>query len=351
MPFDRDDLPTIMARTQADVELELGVDARLPHSLPAVLGRVLAGVAHGMYGYLDWQARQLLPDTAEAEFLGRHGLLKGVLPSPATFADGPVLFGGVDGTLLPGGVLLQTAAGVEYTTDADATVTGGLAAVNVTAVQAGLAGNAPLGLAVQLVTALAGINSLGSVATPGIIGGLDAETDDALRPQVLAAYREPDQSGAGYDYVGWALEVAGITRAWAVPVYDGPGTVGVYVVLDDQALTPIPDAPTLALVQAALDARRPPGTQGVTALAPTGVAINFDIRLTPDTPALRLAVVAELADLLRRESGPGVTILFSHIYQAIAVTEGLDDFTLLAPTANFTHTAAQIAILGTLTWA
>ena len=73
MSFERPDLPTLIERAIADIESRLtGADARLRRSNLNVLARVHSGAAHGLYGYLDWLAKQILPDSADAEFLERH---------------------------------------------------------------------------------------------------------------------------------------------------------------------------------------------------------------------------------------------------------------------------------------
>ena len=88
----------------------------------------------------------------------------------------------------------------------------------------------------------------------------------------------------------------------------------------------------------------------VTVAAPVAVPLDFDIRLTPDSSAIRAAIEAELRDLIFREAVPGGTLLISHIREAISIAAGEVDHVLLAPDEDQTVTAAQINTLGTLTW-
>ena len=103
-------------------------------------------------------------------------------------------------------------------------------------------------------------------------------------------------------------------------------------------------------MQTAIDAVRPIGPV-VTIAAPVAVPLAFDIRITPDSAAIRAAIEAELHDLIFREAAPGGTLLISHIREAISVAAGEVDHTLLTPVANQTVTAVQINTFGSITWA
>lgn len=150
------------------------------------------------------------------------------------------------------------------------------------------------------------------------------------------------------DYVAWALQVPGVTRAWVYPKEQGAGTVVVRFVRDEDA-SPIPDAGEVAAVQQKLDALRPV-TANLTVVAPLAVLQNFSIQLTPDTPATRAKVAAELADLYRQEAVPGGTMLLTHQREAISIAEGETDHVLISPAANQTHLAGQLPMLGNITW-
>ena len=67
--------------------------------------------------------------------------------------------------------------------------------------------------------------------------------------------------------------------------------------------------------------------------------------------AVKAAVEAELTDLLRREAEPSGTILLSHIREAVSIAAGETNYTMTAPAADVTHTTAQMATMGTITWA
>lgn len=349
MPFERPSLTDLIDRAAADIETRLpGTDARLRRSNLNVLARVHAGAVHGLYGYLDYLARQLMVDMAEGAYLERYASIWGVPRLPAAFAAGNVTFTGTTGTVVPAGTELQRADGQVYATTADVTLTSGTGTTAVRAAVAGAAGNASAGVSLTLSAPIAGINTAVTVSVGGLSQGADVEDDDSLRSRILRRIQEPPHGGNRGDYVGWALEVPGVTRAWCYPLELGPGTVTVRFVRDDDA-SPIPDAGEVAAVQAYIEERRPVTAQ-VTVVAPIAVPLDFDITLVPNTAATRAAVEAELADVLRREAEPGGTILISHLREAISVAAGETNHILNSPSADVTFTTGQIATLGTFTW-
>ena len=348
--FNRPTLPELINRARADVQSRLTLEELLRRNDPDVLAVVLAATAHGLYGYLDWQARQILPDTADSEMLDRHASLW--LDEPrkdAAAATGDLLLTGTTGTVVPIGTELSRANGYLYATTAEATLAAGAATVAVQCASTGVDTSAPASETLTFVTPITGVNSTATVAADGLSGGTDTESDSALRARVLARIKEPPHGGAAFDYETWALEVPGVTRAWVYPLELGPGTVTVRFVRDDDASI-IPDAGEVDTVQAYIDALRPVTAQ-VTVVAPVAVPLDFTIALTPATASVKAAVEAELTDLIRREAEPGGTILRSHIREAISIATGETDHTLTVPAADVTHTTGQMATMGTITWA
>ena len=349
MSFSRPTLRTLIDRTIADINARLpDADARLAFSNLNVLAYVNAGTAHGLYGFIDWLSRQIIIDTAEVEFLDRWAGIWGVTRKAAAPATGNVTFTGTNGSTISIGTLAQRADGVQYQTTALGTIASGTATVAVVAVDGGAASNAVAGVALSLVSPVAGVNGAATVASGDLTGGADAEIDTDLRDRLLARIQQPPHGGAKDDYEAWALEVAGVTRVWVYPNEMGIGTVVVRFVRDADASI-IPDAGEVTAVQTYIDARRPV-TAAVTVAAPVAVPRNFTIQLTPNTAAVQAAVQAELADLIRRESEPGGTILLSHIREAISIASGETNSIVTVPAADVTHTTGQMATMGTITW-
>ena len=105
----------------------------------------------------------------------------------------------------------------------------------------------------------------------------------------------------------------------------------------------------IAEVQTWIDARRPV-TANPTVVAPIAAPLNMSIQLLPSSQAIRDAVTAEIADLLRREAVPGGTILLTHLREAISIAAGETDHVLISPVANVTHATGLIAVPGVITW-
>jgi uncharacterized phage protein gp47/JayE len=352
MPFSRPTLKTLLDRAIADINARLPEgDARLSSNVLNVLAFVNGGAVNGLYGYLDWLAKQLMPDTAEKEYLDRWATTWKVPRKAGSPAVGnAVTFNGTDGITIPAGTSLQRTDGQKYLTTADATIVAGTASAPVVAEVVGSAGNTAVGVTLNLVSPIAGISSTATVADIGITTGSDEEKDEALRARLLARIQESPKGGAADDYVSWALEVAGVTRAWRYPGELGAGTVTVRFVRDNDVGGIIPDATAVAAVQSYLDARRPV-TADLTVVAPVAAPIDFQIQaLNPSSASVKAAVQAELSDLLMREAIPGGTILLSHIRAAISAAAGESDHVLVAPNANVVNATGYISTMGVMTW-
>jgi uncharacterized phage protein gp47/JayE len=167
---------------------------------------------------------------------------------------------------------------------------------------------------------------------------------------LLDRVRQTAHGGAAFDYVNWAKEVSGVTRAWPFPLKWGLGTVGVTFVCDNQEGTIIPTPEKVAEVQAYINERRP-ATAAPTVYAPTAKPINFTIIAVPDTQAVRTAIAAELADLISLESEPDGVILLSRINEAISLAAGEEDHSLIAPIADISIADYEIGTMGVITWA
>src|ERR1700741_241967 len=92
-----------------------GADANVPNSVLRVLSDNQGALCHLTLQYIDWLALQLLPDTAETEWLDRHGQIWLVNADGstgrkmATLSSGTGSFQGlIDGSVIPAGTQLQS---------------------------------------------------------------------------------------------------------------------------------------------------------------------------------------------------------------------------------------------------
>lgn len=348
MPFSRPLLTELVTRTRADAQSRLDAD-QMRRSDAEIYARLIAGASHELHGHLAFIAGQVLYDTAESEYLDRWASIWLTTPrKKAVAATGNVTFTGTSGVIIPINTTIVSAAGLEYATTAEVTITAGIAIAVITASIAGQAGNLVAGTLLSMASPINGVNSSVPVGVDGITQGADIEDDTSLRTRLVARIQQPPQGGAKYDYEAWALEVPGVTRVWVYPQELGAGTVTVRFVRDDD-VSVIPDAPEVLAVQDYIDERRPV-TAEVLVVAPIAVALNFTIAVTPNTSAVQAAVTAELKDLLTREAIPGTTILLSHIREAISIAAGETNYVMSAPTADIAYSIGEIAVMGVITW-
>jgi len=354
MPFERPTLTDLIDRVSSDIASRLpGMSTTLlRRSLAGILARAEAGAVHSLYGYLDFIARQALPDTAEDEYLIRWAniwLKRG--RKPATYAAGAdaVRVTGTLGAPMAKGTLFVRSDGLQYVTTEDLILTTTSGLVSVQALTPGAASNLGPGVSLSLLQPVRDINSAAVVVSPGITGGTDQETLEQLRIRLIRRIQRPPQGGNADDYETWALEVPGITRAWVYPRAMGPGTVSVVVANDDSSTAPIPDATTVAAADEYIQQLRPV-TATVYVVAVATFPIDMSIKLSPNTLTTQAAVMAELEDLFLREGEPGGTMLISKLREAVSVAAGVNDSAIVTPTANVTATVNRIPVIGTVTW-
>lgn len=351
MAFTRPTLAALVDQAQQDLKSGLGlVSPLLRRATAYVLARVIGAAAHMLHGHLEHLSQQVFPDLSDPDYLVRQAALFGLSLKPAAYASGTIdVENDSDGpaSVIEDGTLLQRADGTEYVISPGVTVSGATV-VPVTAVLPGADGNCDPGTALTFESPVAGVPAQATVRDPGISDGSDQESFDALRLRLLARLQQPPHGGAAFDYVAWALAVPGVTRAWCNPLESGPGTVAVRFMRDNDA-SPIPDSSEVAAVQAAINAVRPV-TATVTVSAPVADAVPLSIHIVPDTPDIRAAVQAELADLFLRDAVPGGTIRHSRLVMAIGTADGVQDSALSVPAGDSTHGTGHIATLGTITW-
>ncbi len=276
-----------------------------------------------------------------------HGARWRVPRNAAESATGNIAFTGTNDKVIPAGTQVARTDGWLYVTTADVTIALGAASAPARSVQPGQAGNASLGLTLTLMSPIAGVNAVATAFT-ALSGGADTEDHEPYRARILARIRKPPQGGAGFDYVEWGKQIPGVTRVWTYPDEQGRGSVVVRFLRDLDA-SPIPDAGEVATLQAHYQTVRPV-TARVYTVAPIDAPIPWQIRVFPDTPAVRAAVEAELAAMLKRDAVPGGTILWSHMNEAISIAPGEFDHLLVAPAADVVNTTGKYSTMGPITW-
>jgi uncharacterized phage protein gp47/JayE len=388
VPYQRPSLSQLITQAVQDViDAEITdpntqnvLSGLLQNAVLAVLPTVLAGLTWQEYGYVDFVSLQAIPSTATGEFLEAWAALKGVLREDSTPSSGTftIANGCTNGSVLPQGTTISCASNsLAYLTTADATAAGGAVSVPVLATTNGVAGNINAGTSMTISGTVAGFPSAG-VSAAAFTGGADQETDDSLRTRMLRVYAAPPQGGDLNDYVEFATAVPGVTRAWVAPNLTGPGTVTVFIMLDN-AESAFGGFPQGSNGGAANEVRSIPATgdqltvanaifveQPVTALvsvnAPTPQPVNFTIANlgTFNTVAGLALIQAALSDMFLRLGNVGGTIdpasgdPFQPIdpsdtYAALLAVSGIGKFTVTSPVTPIVASTGSIPVLGTVT--
>jgi uncharacterized phage protein gp47/JayE len=336
-----------------DVRASLpGADASVPNSVLRVLSDAQGGLCHLTLQYIDWLALQLLPDTAETEWLDRHGQIwltnsdgtKG--RKQATFASGSVTFTGIDGTVVPIGTQLSSTVG--YETTADITIGTGPTEAPVRALDPGVVGNMSYGDTLSLATAVPNVDGIATVVE--MDGGVDTENDDDLRARILHRIQNPPMGGAQADYVTWALAVPGVTRAWAAPE-QGIGTMTVRFLMDELRADDDgwPQPTDVQAVADYIDKMRPVTVKGCYVVAPIKQFIDVSIaHLVPSTMAAAGAIEVSIREMLHELAAPGQTIYAAWISYAIMNAPGVQSFQLLSTADCVMPDLGHMAVLSTI---
>ena len=355
MPWSTPTLKEVRGLVRDNVRASLpGADASVPNSVLRVLSDAQGGLCHLTLQYIDWLALQLLPDTAETEWLDRHGDIwlvnsdgtKG--RKQATFASGSATFTGIQGSVVPTGT--QLTGNVGYETTADVTVGVGPSETTVVALDPGIISNMNSGDSLSIAgTIPPGVDGNAVVVT--MDGGVDTESDDDLRVRVLHRIQNPPMGGAVADYVTWALAVPGVTRAWAA-MEQGPGTITVRFLMDELRADDDgwPQPQDVQAVAIYIDKMRPVTVMDCYVVAPIKQFIDVSIaHLVPSTTAVAAAIEASLEEMLHELAAPGATIYAVWVSYAIMNAPGVQSFELVAPTADCVMPdLGHMAVLGTI---
>jgi uncharacterized phage protein gp47/JayE len=335
-----------------DITAAISGAVMLGNSVLRVVADANAGLAHLTLRYVDWLARQFLPDTAEAEWLDRHGDIwltdadnttgrKG-----PTFAKGSVMLTGTQGFVVPIGTTGFSNGTVEYETTEQVVLGGGPTEVAVSALTPGTAGNMVDGDALSGPSQFA----LTSVTVVSLDGGTDLEGDDDLRARVLLRIREPPMGGDKSDYEQWALAVPGVTRAWCAPLEMGMGTITIRFMMDDlRALEDgFPHDADVDNVRDYIDSVRPVAVKDRFVIAPERYELEVRITgLVDDSEAVRQRIAENITAMLQQRAKPGQTIYASWVSEAISQATGEDHHDLIFEDAVM-PTKGALAVLGTL---
>lgn len=322
MPWPIPTVDTIYRRIKADMESRLTAGIKIPPvSTLGISAFAFAGASRLMYSHINWGTKQHFVDLSDQEGLTRWGNIFNLPRKEASYTTGQVSFTGTAAYVVQIGTLIVSESGLEYETLEEQTlgVTPSPISVEARALEAGDDYNTD-DTELSLVSPSEDIDSIVSIVS-GFDDGVDLESDEAWKLRLLHRFQNPPGSGNAGDYERWAGEVQGVGRAWCIPGYVGDGTVG--LIVSDGELGAV-SAGVLADVEEYVEDERPvPADVYYLNINPLGTEFTIDI--TPNNQDMRDAIEEKLGQLFIIESGPGVTVLLSHIRAAIS-SAGPDDY-------------------------
>jgi len=305
--------------------------------------------------------------TTFGEYLDLRCAEKGISRIAAVKATGEVTFTGTPLVVIPAGTVVATPAdlvsntiSVEYVTAEEKIIgPGGTVNAPIQARISGTGGNINIpGVISILTTPISGIASVTNAST--ITGGMDIESDAALLERYLIKVQEPGTSGNKADYRIWAGEVAGVGNAVVTPLWNGRGTVKVYLLGIDK--TPA-SADVVEDAQAYIDPNpgqgegKAPIGATVTIVAATGIDINITATVTligsktlaEVKTTFEAALVKYLAELAFSDDP---TVRFVRIGSLLLDTVGVQDYSNLLVnmgTGNIVINTGEVGVKGTVT--
>jgi uncharacterized phage protein gp47/JayE len=357
MPWDTPTLKDVRSLVRDSIHGSLpGSDATVPNSVLRVTSDVQGAMCFLTLEYIDWLALQLLPDTAETEWLDRHGNIWLVNSDgttgrkQATLATGIVAATGTNGSIVPAGALMGlTTTNATYQVTSQVIIGLGPTQVPVTSLTAGTIGNLDEETVMTFSPAPPGVDATATVVV--MDGGTDTETDDELRARVLRRIQNPPMGGDAGDYEAWALAVPGVTRAWSFPQEQGAGTMTVRFLMDDLRASDNgwPTPQDIVTVQNYIEKMRPVTVKDCFVVAPVKQFIDVIIsNLVPNTPEVQAEIQLSLENMMFVKASPGQTIYSAWISAAIMNAPDVisfdlvtnDDYPMIAP--------GYMALLGTI---
>lgn len=339
MPFNRPTLTEIIDRVRSDAESRYG--QRVPRrSLINVMSLVCASAVHSLYGYIEFVSKQIFATSAEGKYLERRASEYGIYRKQATNAQGTVTFSGS----VPVGTTLQTADEIifETTTETDSRLVASIQAVN-----PGANGNLQSGTVLTLVSPIAGIES--EATSSEVSGGTDIEGDESLRERLLFRMQNPPKAGTKTDYVAWAKEVSGVTRAWCYPLELGPGHVTVRFMTDGLTDNGIPTALMVERVKAHIETLMPVTTI-LTVVAPVAKNLDMTLDITPDNSEIRTKVASAVKQIIQTEAAPATKVLLTSLDRAVGSVEEIVSYRIVSPADDVPAGTGEILAPGTITY-
>lgn len=351
--YNRSTLKELRDRAISEINATIrGADASLRRRYLNAIVTACAGIGDEILRRTEFLLKQVFPQSAEGEYIVKHGQTYNFPRKMATRATGCITIPAVAGSVLPAGTVFKRSDGATYTSDQEATATtGGICSVQITAENVGKDANAVAGTIISFLSPIAGFEAKGTVDSSGLTGGTDIEDMADYLDRLMFYLQNPPTGGSKTDYETWALEVPGVTRAWCSPTESGAGTVTLRFMMDETYDNGIPLPGDVQRVKKHIETKQPAtATVYVVAPIPDTLDVVFE-SIDPATTDAKAAVQSKLKSLVQSSSiKPSGTLRLSKLRAAISNATGNEDFVLSAPTADIVSATGHITVLGTITY-
>lgn len=182
---------------------------------------------------LEQMLKAAFADTSEGDYLTMRCAEMGVDRKPAVCSIGTVTVTGTAGAVVPVGTIFSTESDIYFETTAEKQITeSGSVDIPVQAQIPGVTGNVAAGTILKIPMSVPGVNQVTNASAT--YDGYDEEKDEALLARYLLHVRTPGTSGNPSHYKEWALSIPGVGDCQVLPLWNGNGTVKVYIVDDNK---------------------------------------------------------------------------------------------------------------------
>lgn len=331
----------ILSRLTSDIDVREG----------SFFNDMISSAAHEIwktYQSLDAVVPIVYVDETSGEYIDKRCAEYGITRKQGTKATTILTISGTDGTVVPKSKVFMTANELEFLTDEEVTITGGLVTVIATSIQIGEIYNVAAGTIIRQFVNLKGLTS---VTNNEATGGTNEETDTSLVTRLYTYMQSPSTSGNSNHYKQWALEVDGVGDAKIIPIWNGPGTVKVLIVGNDKE--PV-DGTIASNCLDHIEDIRPIGAT-VTVESATGLNINVTASISIDASTTLSTVqdtfVTALRTYLKNIAFDTYTIVYNRISYILLDINGVIDYTSLVVnggTENITIGSEQVPVIGSV---
>ena len=290
-----------------------------------------ASAVEGNYQYGTYVLKQGFVETADEENLTRHGASYGLYLKAATAASGEAEFSGEVGAIIPIGTLLELESLVFVTSEAVTIGDTGKAIAHVICQTLGIVGNQPNNTPINLSSAPQGVDSVAVLTY--MVGGTNKEALNEFRNRIHDRRRKPPAGGNDHDYYVWAMNVAGVTKAFVYPLRRGLGTVDI-VILGEHGLA---SEETIKTCQEEIDKKRPVTAKNSFVISPTPILVNVAISIKYDGSVAEDITENAVKAAVKNYFGslaPAQEFIKSQVETIVSHVAGVFDRLIITPEGN-----------------